>query len=495
MGLLSNLKQKIQGMQADLERSKQQYQAALYPKSFKLEDIIFADPTVQPVRLDGFDTELDLVSDLKAAFGGGKFDDSSIRISAIDSRGVLPVGSAVPISEIARDNLVAILGDEAFRDFGQEDSISGFYGTGALRDTSVQQTLIKSGVLIDQHPTASDLIAIRTKKAQLAYEALFDKQGTLVPTPVGAFSTVAHELTHSASSFEYGRTRAFAEDLLLHQVGALKHHISTAARGSMTFDDPIVVRAMDAARGVVTQSAIEEVTAQMGAVAFGKKAGIPILGKELLTGYHAPISFAEYAEGPVGSLSEQIIEMVRRGLIVKPDGSLYSPEDSAFFASHIAEELKMQGASVYNAGMLRSLSHIGDNAAYEAVESEIFRLETGHTAGNISFPGLMEKTKEILAGKNPTVQDDIGRLVEIVPNKPAAAASVANSAAASVTTAARAAPAAVRSLGGSTSATKRNLHAAAQVASAVSTGTKASKGIGARAVKLLRGTNFGKLFR
>lgn len=494
MGLLSSLKQKIQGIQAELERSKQQYQDALYPKTFKLEDTLFADSTVQPITVDGVDTQLDLVKDLKTLFGGGKFDDSSIRISSIDSRGTLPIGTAVPISEIARNNLVAIMGDQAFGAMDKDDTTSGFYATKGLSDPEVQKHLKDAGIDTGQHPTAENLIAIRDRKAKFDYD-LIDIQGRQTPAPVGAFSTVAHELTHSASSFEYDSTKAFADDLLLHHVGTLRHHISTAAPGSMTFNDPVVVNAMDAARVVVTRSALEEVTAQMGAVAFGQKAGVPVVGNALLTGYHAPSAFASYSEGPAGSLSEQIIEMVKRGLIVKPDGSLYGPEDSAFFTSHIAQELQMQGASVYNAGMLRSLSHTGQNAAYEAVESEIFRLETGHTKSGISFPGLMDKTKEILEGKNPTVPEDIGRLVEIIPNKPAAAASVATSAAASVTTAARSAPAAVRSLGGSTSATKRNLHAAAQVASAVSTGTKASKGIGARAVKLLRGTNFGKLFR
>jgi len=133
------------------------------------------------------------------------------------------------------------------------------------------------------------------------------------------------------------------------------------------------------------------------------------------------------------------------------------------------------------------------------VESKILGVEAG-VAGlgqeGVPFPGLMEKTKEILAGKNPTVPEDIGRVVEIIPNEQKMAASVATTAAAAAsTTASRAAPVAARALGGSASATKRNLHAAAEVASAVSTGTKASKGLGARAVKLLRGTNFGRLFR
>lgn len=494
MGLLSNLKEKIQKIQADLEKSKQEYQAALYPKTFKLKDIIFADSTVQPINVDGVDTQLDLVGNLKNLFERGKFEDSSISISSIDSRGTLPIGTPVPISEVARDNLVAIMGNEAFGAMGVDENTLGFYLTEGLSKPEKKKILVDSGIDIGRHPTATNLIAIRDRKAEFDYD-LIDTQSGPIQAPVGAFKTVAHELTHAASSFEYDRTRALAEDLLLHHVGTLRHHISTAAPGSMTFDDPVVVRAMDAARGVVTRSALEEVTAQMGAVAFGQRAGVPVARSALLTGYHSPSGFVSYAEGPVGSLSEQIIEMVRSGLIVRPDGSRYGPEDSAFFTSHIAQELQMQGAAVYNAGMLKSLSYTGRNAAYEAVESEILRIETGNTDTGIPFPGLMSKTKEILEGKNPTVPDDIGRIVEIVPNKPVVAASVATSATASVTTAARAAPTAARTLGGSPSATKRNLHAAAEVASAVSTGTKASKGIGARAVKLLRGTNFGRLFR
>jgi len=373
MGLFSSLKQKIQSIQEELERSQQQYQAALYPKTFKLsklEDIIFSDSTIEPIGpipllkdvfpFERVDTTLDLVSDLKTLFGGGKFDDSSIRISSIDSRGILPIGIPVPISEIAEENIVAILGEKAFQAMDESDTTLGFYSSGALFDPEHKKVLADSGIDIAQHPTATSLIAIRDKIAKYDYELIQaigeGGQKSSIPAPLDAFSTVAHELTHAASSFEYKRSQSFADALLLHQIGNLRHHISTAAPGSMTFDDPVVVNAMDAARFVMNQHAVEEVTAQVGSIAFAERAGIPLSRSIILTGYHSPSSFGPYSEGPLGLLSEQVVEMVKRGLIRKPDGSLYTPEDSAFFTSHIAQELQMQGASVYNAGMLRSLA-------------------------------------------------------------------------------------------------------------------------------------------
>jgi len=248
--------------------------------------------------------------------------------------------------------------------------------------------------------------------------------------------TFGHELTHGvtalggyreAEDFTWARLKDASESLLQRvrtyglgpdatAVERVRLYNSGGHLGTLSFEDPQVVELMDLAKANIGRTALEEVTAETGGIAFGRRIGLSLRPEDAITGYHNPDKFSEYVSRITDTVTRPIREALEDGMIqppVGPDGVVRTSYDKAeiqFFQHHIQQELKAHGAAVYSAGMLRSAQQAGDDKLYESIESEIFQLETekGHV-------GLMDRVKKILQEQDETVPSDIGRRVTFAP--------------------------------------------------------------------------------
>lgn len=268
-----------------------------------------------------------------------------------------------------------------------------------------------------------------------------------------------HELTHGVTALGGYReveefTRARLQDASaslmdrirklseapMQDVGDVKGYL-----GSLSFEDPQIVELMELAKANIGRTALEEVTAQTGGIAFGKRVGLKLRAQDIPSGYHSPSQFSEYVSRMHREVTGPVTTALTSGMI-RPDigkdlvrRTYYDKDEIEFFQQHIQQELKAHGAAVYSAGMLRSAQQAGDDKAYEEIESYIFQLETekGHV-------GLMDRVKKILQEQDETVPSDIGRRVAFAPTAEQAVEATVSVARPAAAVAPRQAAAAVR---------------------------------------------------
>ena len=166
MGLLSNLKQKIQNFQEDLEVSGQQFQAALQPKTVKLEDMIrkgfgFGGPTT----MDPSGKRIDLIDQIGKIFKKSGLSDSTITISAFGQKDDLnqlkrPItyGSPVSLSRVAEQTLILFPNESDFNKLASSGTSVGFHEGGGI--SANLHSLLNVVPNADLSGQATDLIAM-----------------------------------------------------------------------------------------------------------------------------------------------------------------------------------------------------------------------------------------------------------------------------------------------------------------------------------------------